>query len=123
MQRRHDGLLDALENIRHACRQIVVQQHRAGIKIGQAHAITFADQGLQREPPAARQLQRGGLGDLRNQRTDAHDQPGLAQDVREHRHVLQIEGITRVVLRHQQQTLRIRADFFHRAHRRMHRQR
>ena len=72
---------------------------------------------------AVRQFQRGRLRDLRQQRTDAHIQPGLAQDARQLLQVLQIELVARVVFRNQQHAARFRADLFHRALHGMHAQR
>jgi len=69
------------------------------------------------------QVERGGLGDLRQQAADAHVEARVMQDVGKARRVHQVELVARVVLRHQQEIARLGADLLDGRHRGLHAQR
>ena len=124
VQRRDQPLLvEALEHLRDARRQVVVEQHRAGIEVVQAEAAAAAAQRLQRQRGAVGELEHGGLGDLGQQAADAHVQPGEAQDRHQLGDVLQVELVAGVVLGDQQELAGVRADALDRRLRRLHAQR
>jgi len=124
MQRWQQGLhrVQALERFGHAGGKIIVEQDGAGVEALQHQAIAVAFHRLQLEHRAIRQIDGERLGQVRDEAADAHRQAGLAQDVGQRRHVLQIEEVARVVLGYEQKTLRRRAHLFHRHARRLHRQ-
>ena len=58
------------------------------------------------------QIQRDGYRDFRRHRPQTYRQPRLSQHAGQRGHILQIELITRMVLRDEQHIARIRAVFF-----------
>ena len=124
VQRRQHGLLQVLQNVRHAGGQVVVEQHHAGIEIVQPRRLPLRMQRLQRQRAAVGQLQRAWAAVISGSRLPMRTLiPACLQDGDELRHVLQVELVARVVLRNQQHAARFRADFFDRALRRLHAQR
>ena len=124
VQRRQQVLLvQVLQHLGDAGRQIVVEQDGARIEVLQPQAAARAQQRLDGERTAVGQVDLGRRLDVVVQRTQAHVQPGLVEDLHQPRDVGQVEGVARVLLGDQQQVLGFGADLLDRRHRRLHRQR
>ena len=109
-EQRRDRLVDALQDRRRPGREVVVEQHHAGIEVDETDAAALAHDRLQRELPATRQVERRRLLEVGNQRADANAHAGLAQDALKRGDVLQVERVAGVVLGDQQHAARVRAD-------------
>ncbi len=97
----------SVEDGRRAGRQVVVEQHHAGIEVREADAPARAHDRLERERAPRRKVDRRRRGEIRDERADAHAHPRLAQDVLQRLDVLQVERVARVVLGHEQHAARI----------------
>ena len=123
MQRwQQELLVQVAQDVRDAGRKIVVEQDGARVEVLESDAAVVAHQRFHHQGRIVRHLDGRRLGDRRVERADAHVQSGLAHDFRQASHILQVEGVARVVLRDQQQVLRIRADLLDRRHGGLHAQ-
>ena len=121
VQRRQQVLLvDVLQYLRDAGRQVVVEQDRAGVEVLQPEPPAVAHQGLERQCIAVGQVDLRRRFDAVVERAQAHVEPGLMEDLHQPRDVAQVERIARVLLGNQQQVARFGTDFFDRGHRRLH---
>ena len=109
LERRRDGLVDIAQHRRRAGGQVVVEQHHAGVEVGEPDPASVANDRLQREDAAGRQLERRRLGEPWHQRADAHAHSGLREDVAQRLDVLQVERVARVILGNEQHAARVRA--------------
>ena len=122
-ERRCDRLVDIAQDRGRAGGQVVVEQHHAGIEIGEPDAASVAHDRLEREDAPGRQLDRRRLGEPGHERADAHAHSGLAQDVLQRLDVLQVERVARVILGHEQHAARIGTHALDRRLDRLHAQR
>ena len=124
VQRRDQPLaVQTAQHLRHARRQVVVEQHRAGVEALHPQPAAMAHQRFKRQGGAVGQLQSGRRGDLGEQAAEAHLQPGEAQDRHQLGHVLQVELVAGVVFGNQQHPPRVGADALDRRLRGLHAQR
>ena len=124
VQRRQQVLLvQVLQHLGHAGRQVVVEQDGAGVEVLQPEPPARAHQRLEVSSLPSGSAIVGGRLDGLVQRAQAHVQAGLVKDLHQPLHVRQVEGVAGVLLGNQQQVLRLGADLLDRRHRRLHRQR
>ena len=119
-ERRDNGLLDPREDRRDASRKVVVVEDGARVEALQHHAVALALDGFEHELFAGRGLHRRGFLQVRHEAPQPHDEPGTFEDALEHRHVLQVVEVARVVLGHEHEALRVRADLRDRGNGRVH---
>ena len=120
--RQHD-LLEVLEDFRQPGRQIVIQQHDAGIEPVDTEPVAVALERFEAQFFAVRQFDVGRRRNFRQQGADAYYHAGVAQDFLQGDDVLQVKRVARVVFRYQQHAARIGADFFDCRHRGLNAQR
>ena len=123
MQRRDDRLVDVLEDRRDAGREVVVQQHRAGVESVETHATTVAHDRFEHELGTAREFERRRFLHVREQGPDADLHAGLAKDRLQRRDVLEVEGVARVVLGDEQDAAGVGADLLDGDHHGLHAER
>ena len=88
-----DRLRDVLQDGRQAAREIVVQQHQAGIEIGHADPITVADERLELQMRRGAAFKRRRRGQVRPQAADTHLEAGLRHQAGERAQAVQIVGV------------------------------
>ena len=122
-ERRCHRLVDVLQHGRRPRGQVVVEEHHAGIEIGEADAPARAHDRLQREAAPRGERNGRGLGESRDQRAKTHAHARLREDVAQRVDVLQIERVARVILGDEQHAARVGAHALDRGLDRLHAQR
>ena len=122
-RRQHVLFVETGEDLGNARREVVIEQDGTRLEAGDAEPVAVADQRFEQQLLAVRQVDRHRFDEIRDQRADAHVEPGLGEDGGDLGDVLQVELVARVVFRDQQQRARFRTEFLDGAHRGLHAER
>ena len=117
MQRWQEVLLvQVFQNAWNPCREVVVQQNSAGIKVLEPQAALAADGRLDGDFIPTRYGNALGFLQLRADRANAHVQTCHGENTHQLRQIGPIKRIARVVLGNDEKVARLGADFFNRSH-------